>query len=129
MPLTLIDLRRVSICAGPKPMVIFNPPAGILKPRSQTAVKVSFTPPGEGVVEASATCAIKQQRNPLILHIHGEGLRTYSQLAIEQTDGNLVLLNPQTTKTLDFGQVYLLNPFETLVVTCRTQHTLHASLF
>ena len=75
------------------------------------------------MVEASATCAIKQQRNPLILHIHGEGLTTHSQLAIEQTDGNLLLLSSQTTKTLDFGQVYLLNnSFAALVVTCRTQH-------
>ena len=93
--------------AGPKPMVIFNPPQGTLKPRSQMAVKVSFTPPSEGVVEASAACTIKQAWNPLSLHIHGEGLTTHSQLAIEQQDGNALLLSSQSTQALDFGQVRL----------------------
>ncbi|KAK9833148.1 hypothetical protein WJX74_008612 [Apatococcus lobatus] len=105
-----ISMRYIfdnALMQGPKPLVIFNPPQGTLKPRSQTAVKVSFTPPGEGVVEASATCIIKQQRNPLIIYIHGEGLTTQSQLAIEQQDGNMLLLSSQTTKTLDFGQVLI----------------------
>ncbi len=86
-------------------MVIFNPPQGTLKPRSQMPVKVSFTPPAEGVVDATAMCIIRQARNPLSLHIHGEGLTTHSQLEVEQQDGNTLVLSSQTTKPLDFGQV------------------------
>ena len=89
-------------------MVIFNPPQGTLKPRSQMPVKVSFTPPGEGVVDANAICIIKQARNQLSLHIHAEGLTTHSQLEVEQQDANTLLLSSQATKTLDFGQVSLL---------------------
>ncbi|KAM6946364.1 hydrocephalus-inducing protein homolog [Aplochiton taeniatus] len=84
-----------------------QPSQGTVAPRSRLPVVLWFTPSQEGVVNFNLVVGVQGKVEPLALNVKADGYIMSAYIQLENPQGGVELLAPDTKHTMDFGQVEL----------------------
>ena len=76
------------------PVLNLNPVQGIIQPKSELPIYISFTPNSEKVYNYNLVCSVKKKPTPIVLNVKGEGYVIHEYLEAEKPTGETYELIP-----------------------------------
>ncbi|ORZ34407.1 hypothetical protein BCR44DRAFT_1513959 [Catenaria anguillulae PL171] len=68
----------------------FSPASGVIEPRSEMAIELTFQPRSERAYSTQLTCIVKRKTIPLNVNLRGDGYRVSASLTSELVDGSMI---------------------------------------